>query len=137
MVTSHLDVMFFISVLFNNYKHSFERRKFVVQNILKKSKLNRLRLLPKMWLPSRITPIIRARDDLTLFCDIYNIFFIYLIDFFVPNSNPMSASLKRPSIFVDSRAKVNFKVKYDFSRNKARNNCNTSFLCDFDWAIHF
>ena len=31
----------------------------------------------------------------------------------------------------------NFKVKYDFSTNKARNKCNTSFSCDFDWAIHF
>ena len=30
-----------------------------------------------------------------------------------------------------------FKVKYDFSTNEARNKCNTSFLCDFDWAIHF
>ena len=30
-----------------------------------------------------------------------------------------------------------FKVKYDFSTNKARNKCNTSFLCDFDWAFHF
>ena len=29
------------------------------------------------------------------------------------------------------------KVKYDFSTNEARNKCNTSFLCDFDWAIHF
>ena len=33
---------------------------------------------------------------------------------------------------------VNCKyVKYDFSTNEARNNCNTSFPCDFDWAIHF
>ena len=24
-----------------------------------------------------------------------------------------------------------------FSTNEARNKCNTSFLCDFDWAIHF
>ena len=30
------------------------------------------------------------------------------------NSNPMSASLKSLSIFVDSRSKVNLKVKYDF-----------------------
>ena len=30
-----------------------------------------------------------------------------------------------------------FKVKYDFSTNEARNKCNTSFSCDFDWAIHF
>ena len=29
-----------------------------------------------------------------------------------------------------------FKVKYDFSTNEARNKCNTSFSCDFDWAIH-
>ena len=32
---------------------------------------------------------------------------------------------------------VNCKVKYDFSTNEARNNCNTSFPCDFDWEIHF
>ena len=30
-----------------------------------------------------------------------------------------------------------FKVKYNFSTNEARNMCNTSFPCDFDWAIHF
>ena len=30
-----------------------------------------------------------------------------------------------------------FKVKYDFSTNEARNKCNNSFSCDFDWAIHF
>ena len=30
-----------------------------------------------------------------------------------------------------------FKVKYDFLTNEARNKCNTSFSCDFDWAIHF
>ena len=81
--------------------------------------------------------LVRARDDLTLFCDIYNVFLRFLIDFFVLNSNPMCASLKNLSIFVDSKSKVNLKVKYDFSRNEARNKCNTSFLCDFDWAIHF
>ena len=52
------------------------------------------------------------------------------------NLNPMSASLKSLSILVDSRSKVNLKVKYDFSRNEARNKCNTSFPCDFDWEIH-
>ena len=81
--------------------------------------------------------IVQARDDLTLFCDIYNVFMMFRIDFFVLNLNPMNASLKNLSIFVDSSSKVNLKVKYDFSRNKARNKCNTSFLCDFDWAIHF
>ena len=30
-----------------------------------------------------------------------------------------------------------FKVKYDFSANETRNKCNTSFSCDFDWAIYF
>ena len=30
-----------------------------------------------------------------------------------------------------------FKVKYDFLTNEARNKCNTSFSCNFDWAIHF
>ena len=29
------------------------------------------------------------------------------------------------------------KVEYDFSTNDARNKCDTSFSCDFDWAIHF
>ena len=61
---------------------------------------------------------VRARDDLTLFCHIYNVFLMFLIDLFVLNSIPMSASL---SIFVDLRSKVNFKVKYNFSRNEARN----------------
>ena len=32
------------------------------------------------------------------------------------------------------KCNVNCKVKYDFSTNEARNNCNTSFPCDFDWA---
>ena len=30
-----------------------------------------------------------------------------------------------------------FKVKYNFLTNQARNKCNTSFSCEFDWAIHF
>ena len=81
--------------------------------------------------------MVRATDDLTLFCYIYNVFLMFVIDFFVLNSNPMSASLKSLSIFVDSRSKVNLKGKYDFSRNEARNKCNNSFLCDFDWVIHF
>ena len=34
-------------------------------------------------------------------------------------------------------AAKNFKGKYDFLTNEASNKCNTSFLCDFDWAIHF
>ena len=34
------------------------------------------------------------------------------------NSNPMSASLKSLSVFVDSRSKDNIKVKYDFSEMK-------------------
>ena len=29
-----------------------------------------------------------------------------------------------------------FKIKYVFSTNEARNKFNTSFSCDFDWAIH-
>ena len=64
--------------------------------------------------------VVRARADLTLFCDIYNVFLIFL-RFFCAEFNPMSASLKSLSIFVDSRRKVNLKVKYDFSRNEARN----------------
>ena len=27
--------------------------------------------------------------------------------------------------------------KYHFPTNQAREKCNTSFLCDFDWIIHF
>ena len=81
--------------------------------------------------------IVRARDDLTLFCDIYDVFLMFLSDFFVLNLNPMSANLKSLRIFVDSRSKVNLNVKYDFSRNEARNKCNISFPCDFDWAFHF
>ena len=77
--------------------------------------------------------VVRARDDLTFFCDIYNVFLMFLIDFFVLNSNPMSASFKSLSIFVDSRSKVNIKVKYDFLRNEARNKCNTLFPCDLPW----
>ena len=71
--------------------------------------------------------------------DKYNVFFMFIINFFVLNSHPMSVSLKNLSIFVDSRSKVNLKVKYDFSVNEARNKCrpNTSFPCDFAWAIHF
>ena len=80
---------------------------------------------------------VQARDDRTLFCDIYNVFLMFLIDFFVLNSNPMSASLKNLSIFVDSRSKVKLKFKHAFSRNEARNKCNTSFLCNFERAIHF
>ena len=64
-------------------------------------------------------------------------FFMILIYTFALNSNPMSASLKSQGIFVSSRPKVNVKVKYYFLTNEARNKCNTSFLCDFDWAIHF
>ena len=30
-----------------------------------------------------------------------------------------------------------FKVKYDFSTIEASNKSNTSFLCDYDWAIRF
>ena len=52
---------------------------------------------------------------------------MFLIDFFVLNLNPMSAKLKSLSIFVDSRSKVNLKVKYEERRNEARNKCNTSF----------
>ena len=64
-------------------------------------------------------------------------FFDVSYSFFLRNSNPMSASLKNSGIFLHSRSKVNFKVKYDFSTNEARNKCNTLILCDFDWAIHF
>ena len=74
--------------------------------------------------------IVRARDNLTLFFLHLQCFFMFVIDVvFVLNSNP-SASLKSIGIFVGLRSKVNFKVKYDFSRNEARNKCNTSFSCD-------
>ena len=45
---------------------------------------------------------------------------MFLIEFFLLNSNPMSASLKYSGIFFNSRSKVNFKVKYDLSTNEAR-----------------
>ena len=64
---------------------------------------------------------------------------VFLIDFFMLNSNLMSASLKSLGILVNSRSKVTFKVKYDISLNKARNKCTTgtSFSCDINWAIYF
>ena len=36
-----------------------------------------------------------------------------------------------------AKSKIMAKVKYDFSTNKGRNKCNTSFSCNFDWKIHF
>ena len=36
-----------------------------------------------------------------------------------------------------TKSKIMAKVKYDFSTNKGRNKCNTSFSSDFDWKIHF
>ena len=42
-----------------------------------------------------------------------------LIDSFVINLNPISASLKSLGILVNSRAKINFKVNYDFSTSEA------------------
>ena len=47
--------------------------------------------------------LVQARYHLTLFCYIYNVFVMFLIDFCVLNSNTTSASLKSLSIFVDSR----------------------------------
>ena len=61
---------------------------------------------------------------------------MFPLAFFLLNSNPTSASLKKLDIFLNSRSKFNFKVKYDFLTNEARNKCNTSILCDFDSAIH-
>ena len=62
---------------------------------------------------------------------------MFLTDFIVLNSYPVSSSLKNSGICVKTRSKVNFKVKYDFLTNEARNKRNTSFSRDFDWAIHF
>ena len=36
-----------------------------------------------------------------------------------------------------TKSKIMAKVKYDFSSNKDRNKCNTSFLSNFNWKIHF
>ena len=47
----------------------------------------------------------------------------------------MSASLESFRIFVYSRSNVNFKGKYYLSTTDARSNCNTSFACDFGWAM--
>ena len=79
----------------------------------------------------------RFSASLILFCYIYNVFLMFLIDFFLPNPNPMGVSLKYSGIFFNSRSKVNFKVKYDLSTNEAKNKCNSSIACDFDCAIHF
>ena len=62
---------------------------------------------------------------------------MFLIDFFMLNSYPVSASLNNSGICVKTRSKVNFKVKYDFLTNEAMNKCHTSFSRDFDWAIYF
>ena len=59
-----------------------------------------------------------------------NLFFLHIY-------NPMSISLKSLVIFLNSRSKVNFKAKEDFSTNEARNKYNTAMSCDLDWAIHF
>ena len=63
--------------------------------------------------------------------------FLCFYRFFVLNSYPMSTNLKNVHMFLHSRSKVNFKVKYDLSTNQSRNTCNTSFSHGFDWAIHF
>ena len=44
----------------------------------------------------------------------YTMFLVFLIDFFVLNSNSMSVGLKSLDTFVISRSKVNFKVKCQF-----------------------
>ena len=36
-----------------------------------------------------------------------------------------------------AKSKIMAKVKYDFSTNKGRNKCYTSFSSKFDWKIHF
>ena len=36
----------------------------------------------------------------------------------------------------NSRAKINLKVTYDYSSNKGRNKCITSFWCNFDRKIY-
>ena len=42
---------------------------------------------------------IHFNPSLTLFCYVYNFFLMFLIDFYLRNSNPMSASLKNLGIF--------------------------------------
>ena len=81
------------------------------------------------------TRLVRARAYIKMTQPCFVTYTMFFIDFFVLNSNPMSASLESSRIFVGlySRSKVNAKVKY----NEARNKCNTSFSCDFDWVIHF
>ena len=41
----------------------------------------------------------RFSASLTLFCHIYNVFLVFLIDFFLLHLNPMSASFKYSGIF--------------------------------------
>ena len=88
--------------------------------------------------------VVRARDDLTLFCVINNVFLMFLIDFFVLNSSPMSASLKSLKYyFGDSRTwsrsiltrrhiKVNPKVKNVKIWFLANTNSRRSVVRSFD-----
>ena len=58
--------------------------------------------------------------------------------FFCAEFKSNECQLEKPGhFFVNSRSKVNFKVKYDFSTNEAKNKCNPSFSCDFDREIYF
>ena len=38
---------------------------------------------------------------------------------------------------VMAKSKIMAKIKYDFSTNKGRNKCNTSFSSNFYWKIYF
>ena len=64
-------------------------------------------------------------------------FFDVSYRFFCAEFKSDECQLKSFRILVDSRSKVNLKVKFDFKRNEARNKCNISFPCHFDWAILF
>ena len=58
---------------------------------------------------------------------------IYLWYYFV---DPRSSSRSKGDFQGQKMTARYFKVKYDFSTNEARDKCNTSFSCNFDWAIH-
>ena len=76
--------------------------------------------------------------DLILRCNVFVLLIIDGEDICIQNlPGDILSFLTTLHYGVNSRSKLNFKVKYDFSTNKGRNKCNTSFLCNFDCKIHF
>ena len=81
--------------------------------------------------------VVQARDDLTLFCDIYNVFFMFLIVFLCwIQIRWVPACKVWAFLWIQGQRSIS-RSNMIFSRNEASNKCNTSFPYDFDWAIHF